>query len=176
MIADPDVIMATLPEWERDGEIRYYHNTWGRWLSAGQASEYRDRYGVDVWDNKAGIKIYFDVYGILHIDRCRDPELKIFLEKRMTRWYWWTYKQYMSGFTTKMNVGGLIRPYTTTIKPGFYQIRYKGLTVNFDERQMDRIGEKRIEYNRKSRRYTIDTKYPRLDRILKAITDDIGKE
>lgn len=173
MIADVDVLLFSLQEWEREGMVRYYHNTWGKWLSAEQYQDYKEKYGTEIWDYRDGIKIYFDCDGILHIDNCRDPELKEFLERRMKRWYGWIYHQYLEQFMRPVDVKGLIEPYTTMIKPGFFQIRCGNRFANYDEKQMNIIRKKKIKYDRCNHRYVIDTGFPRLDPVLEAITRNL---
>ncbi len=173
MQGDVDVISTKLRRWERGGTVRYYHDWWIRYLKNEQIADYKARFGMSPNDFHAGIRVYFDGIGELHIDFCRDPELESFLERMMTRWYWYTYVDYIAECTKRIRIDDLVSPFMTDIKPGFRQIRYGGLVVNLDDARLSKVMKKGlVGYDARNKRYMIKSTQPRLDAILERITAD----
>ena len=173
--AHSNVIGALLRSWEGPkGIMRWSYNNWECFLDSEQILDYRMRFGVDPTDGESGIRVYFDDWGYLHIDNCRDSDLKVFLENRMAGWYHWAREEYRrrQGYPA-MNVLELIDPYTKVLKPGFYQARYRNLVFNFDEEMRFMFSETYLPFDHHSCRWYVNTGFTGLDGILRAvITDD----
>jgi len=173
LIADVDVLEFGLRRWERDGLVRYYHGWWDKYLKPEQKAEYMAKYGRPLDPFRSGIGVYFDSIGRLHIDNCPDPELYAFLERMMNRWYGYAYLQYVSESTELLKIDALLAGCIKDLKPGFYQIRYDGLVVNLDEKQLARVRRNGVVgYDSRNKRYMIKSTQPRLDEILEAIVKD----
>ena len=167
----PNVIGSFLRIWEgANGLTRWYYNKWECFLSDGQIRDYRSEFGTDLTDPDSGIRVFFDDRGYLHIDNCRDPDLKTFLEYRMMNWYQWAKEEYRvkQGYPP-MNVLELIEPYTRELKPGFHQTRFEDMVFNFDEETRFMMSERYLPFDHSWPGYIVNTGFPRLDSILKAI-------
>ncbi len=172
--AHPNVIGAFLRSWEGpNGLTRWYYNKWERYLSPSQITEYRARYGVDPTDEDAGIRFFFDDKGYLHIDNCRCPDLRPFLEDRMSGWYRWAREEYRrkQGYPA-MNVLEMIEPHTKVLKDGFYQTRYEDTVFNFDEEIRFMLSETYLPFDHSIPGYFVCTGFPRLDEIVRNLLDD----
>lgn len=170
---EPEIIRLQLPKWEGNGLTRYYYNRWDHYFKNEELFEYKSTYGVDPLDRNVGIKVFFDDEGYLHINNCHDPDLKMFLEKKMEGWYWWASRQHEMKHSGGFKILDVIEPYTKVLKPGFYQVRYKNLFFNFDDlyrSHLEWAGYIDVDYNNGT--YDVNTEYPDFNLVLWAIMED----
>lgn len=170
----PNVVGSILRRWDGpDGLQRWYYNKWDHYLTSEQILDYRARYGIYPSDSDAGIRIFFDADGYLHVDNCRDADLQVYLESKMVGWCEWAKQTYRSkqGYPP-MNVLELIEPYTVCIKDGFWQARYKDKVFNFDSEMRFDMEFSYLPFDPSSCGYVLMMPYPTLNTMLKAILDD----
>ncbi len=133
----------------------------------------RARYGVDPTDEGAGIRVFFDDMGYLHIDNCRCPDLELFLEDRMSGWYRWAREEYRrKQGCPSMNDLEMIEPHTKVLKDGFYQTRYRDEVFNFNEEIRFALSETYLPFDHSYPGYFVCTGFPRLDEILMNLIND----
>lgn len=174
---EPEIIRTKLQMWESNGLRRYYYNRWDHYFQNGELFEYQKRYGIDPLDREVGIKVFFDDKGVLHINNCHDPDMKVFLEEKMKGWYRWACNQYDMQHSGGYKIMDLIEPYITTIRPGFYQVRYKDMFFNFDDSLLTHLKwAGYVEFNYRNGTYYVETEYPDFDRLIMAIVEDKKKD
>lgn len=171
---DPVVIRTKLRFWEGpNGLTRYYYDRWDHYCENGELESYWEKFHVDPKDFKLGIKIFFDGDGLLHINNCHDPELRIFLEEKMKGWYMWACHQYDKDNIETINVWDVIEPYTTEFKPDMYRVEFNGKMFVFDIDYRAFVNwSKVIEINSRTKSFTPYSGFPRLDDIIADILGD----
>lgn len=170
----PNAVGSVLRRWNGPGGLmRWYYDNWDRCLSREQILDYHARYGINPTDSDAGIRIFFDAEGYLHIDNCRDADLQTYLEYKMGGWCEWAKREYRSkqGYPP-MNVLELLEPYTVCLKDGFWQARYKDKVFNFDSVMRYDMEFSYLPFDSSAPGYFIQTPYPALNNMLKDIIDD----
>ncbi|MBR3477256.1 MAG: hypothetical protein IKH39_08940 [Candidatus Methanomethylophilaceae archaeon] len=168
-----EVIRTKLRLWERNGLKRYYFNDWDRFFDCSIWYDYQKEYGVDPFDKELGIRVFFDKDGFLFIDNCHDPGMKMVLEDRMKDWYHRAEESYNGSNSMYVRIIDLISPFMKELKPGFYQVGYKGCFFNLDEDMMCHYRwAGYVTYRFRTKEYVVETGNPRFDEILVAIAID----
>ena len=149
---------------------RYYVDFW-RKRFIPDIEQYNAQYSVHRRQDE--ISVYFDTEGFLHVV-CLDRGLAMRIEQYFERWYDYVCKEKYDDSAMHCHVGLMIEPFSTDLKNGFVQIRYKGLVCNLSPEQLRDIRDIDIQvYDMMGGIIAaIDTGIPRLDAILRSMLED----
>lgn len=166
MAVSIDVIRKHTKPWPKDEPIRYYVDSWKSGRLSSELEEYYREFGI--MSRESDIAVYYDSYGELHVDRCKNPLFEAHIRAYMQNWYEHICKEEYSRIIESHPVGTLLKPYIKELKPGFYQVRYLGKFCNLSDEQLAAISEKQVDIRILEGKNTsdVDTGIPRLNDIL----------